>query len=340
MIVCLILFFFLCLSFNKGERFHLYEQRNLCTVLKYISALMVVTSHLSGFHPINQTIRFEFSWGWIAVCVFFFFSGYGVIYGFLRDGDAYLKSFPNKRFFRLIIPLLSAYVFYSLLYLNFEETPSFNLIFANFFSAEPFLPYSWYVSEIMLLYLVFFFVAKFSTKSNIIYRISACFLFFWLLLFILGMPSFYKCSTPCFLIGIIYCYLEDGLLIKNRNIGVIITMFLLFIIFCLCYNWYRIVSIHYSSPSILYTSLPYYIGSLCFILLFTYIVQGIKEMDQFNNSITNSYYEVYLVQGSVFLCLSQFMDDSILYYLLSILVIVILGVLFHKINGCIMNWLS
>ena len=80
-----------------------------------------------------------------------------------------------------------------------------------------------------------------------------------------------------------------------------------------------------------YTYASFYIVNYLFIILAVYIFQGI------NNIKRNSYYEIYLMQGSVFLLLDTTVSNRILFFTLAIITTIIFSLGMNWVNQKITN---
>ena len=301
------------------------------TIVKYIASLMVVVSHLTGFHCISTFLAMECSFGWVAVSLFFFYSGYGLANGFVKKGKLYFTDFLQKRLYKVFIPLLIAYLcFYCADYYFHRTTDvSFWEIVKRFFSDDPYLPYSWFVSWLLVIYLLFYIVGKCSCKSNFLRNFSVVFLVFYVALVFSKLGSWCKVSTHCFLLGVIFRFYEYKIIERILLFCGKILLLVSLGIFTISYNWIRITTLLNCQESIIYSSIPLYVGSLSFIVWFVILSSRCNEMNKYE--LTNSSYEVYLCQGIVFAIIGRFVSDGIIFYMLSFVGCVFLGYIFKGI---------
>ncbi len=207
---------------KKGEFFDSLSLEN-SQVLKGISALLVVFAHLSTNiqKPFPNIVMNLFVYvGPLAVAVFFFLSGYGLTFSYLKKGDEYLNGFFRKRLLSLIVPFLIVLVPYNLIVV-LRGRFVLNDFFYSVIDGDPLnVKYSWYVAVILLFYVLFFIVAKLSKgKRNqlmlimlsitIVY-VGAC--------LASGIPSHYYSSVIGFLLGMVFaCHKEKAEAVMNSR---------------------------------------------------------------------------------------------------------------------------
>lgn len=80
-----------------------------------------------------------------------------------------------------------------------------------------------------------------------------------------------------------------------------------------------------------YTYASFYIVNYLFIILAVYIFQGINNIKNFKIK-RNSYYEIYLMQGSVFLLLDTTVSNRILFFTLAIITTIIFSLGMNWVN--------
>lgn len=321
---------------------YLYEKKNLTTFVKYIAAVGVIISHLTEFHPVGRFLLLECACGWVAVGVFFFFSGYGLMHGFICYGKSYFNSFLSKRLNRICIPLGSAYLLYLSVYIlinhsDWKEVLSITV--SQLFTFDPFLPYSWFVSIIVVLYLFFYIVGRISREELFIKSFLLIYILIFLCLVIFDYSPWIKNSMTCFPLGIVYKKYEGFILDKILQYKKrIISLFL--IIFAISYNWIRIGKLCGFSDWFLYNSSHQILSSLVFVLLMCFILNGYNELKLKKTLLLNSSYELYLIQGSVFTAVSCFMHDSYAYYGVCILLSILVGYIIMRLNNFIFRLLK
>lgn len=141
--------------------------------IKGVAALVVILHHIAQkvsyptvFSAIFQRI------GFLAVTIFFFYSGYGLLKNH-RTKEDYCKKFLKKR----ILPLLCTYCGFIVLYwiagyvLNTPYTPL--QVVRSLFNGFPIVTDSWYIIAILCFYLFFYLLMKAFKKNYTLIVISS-----------------------------------------------------------------------------------------------------------------------------------------------------------------------
>ena len=157
-----------------------------------IAAIGIVLSHTLpvSFWP---SLRY-FTFGYLFVGVFFFYSGYGLAFSVCNKKN-YLGSFIHKKIVNIYIPFVIAQLLYFLMaYLLGIESFSWKCIL-SLFGFGLINPVLWYVIEIILLYIMFFISEKLKLYSDLYYIVLIS--IFVLLLVILDIK--YNIGTKCYI---------------------------------------------------------------------------------------------------------------------------------------------
>lgn len=151
-----------------------------------------------------------------AVCLFFFYSGYGVMYSYKKKGQQYLRSFiPNfivKLFVPSIMATLMAYIAFCVTDGSLSATALKNQVLATG---------GWYVWATVLMYL-FFFVGALIFKDNLRGQLIAqCLMggaYIVIGKMVLHISSTYYIDCPAFLLGSFVCVYKDKIdRLMNNN---------------------------------------------------------------------------------------------------------------------------
>ena len=196
--------------------------------------------------------------------------------------------------------MLTAYIIYIPILRLINHTGGIIEAIQRLFSSNPLLPYSWYVTEITLLYLLFYLVMRFIPRYKLP-ALSLAIVFMLAGMLLAGLPHWWINASPCFIIGLWYYKYEHPIMNQMNKVKKwhFITLILLF----LCTYRLDIVQDHIQMLSRWrYTYASFYLVNILFILLVLYILQKVNFGK--NIKVTqNCYYEIYLMQGTVFLLL-------------------------------------
>ncbi|MGN0635176.1 MAG: acyltransferase [Acutalibacteraceae bacterium] len=153
------------------------------TRFKGLLCVAVLFHHFSGWIPDPNPVIYVFSHcGSYIVACFFFLSGYGL---FKADSKKDISfSLVLRRLLRLLIPYWCCEILYLLAYFLFGIEPEIAVtpvnVLLSVFSAAHIVEFSWYVSAILVVYVLFFLCMKFAKKYA-----------GWVLLLLLGALFFF-----------------------------------------------------------------------------------------------------------------------------------------------------
>ena len=333
MFLSFILLLLCIIAQHQHSNRRLCEKRNLTDSVKMIAAIAVVVCHLFTFYMHHPAWAAESQFGSLSVSIFFFLSGYGLMCSYSLKGKKYLEGFCIHRISKIIIPLLTAYIIYIPILRLINHTGGIIEAIQRLFSSNPLLPYSWYVTEITLLYLLFYLVMRFIPRYKLP-ALSLAIVFMLAGMLLAGLPHWWINASPCFIIGLWYYKYEHPIMNQMNKVKKqhFITLILLF----LC--TYRLDHIQILSRW-RYTYASFYLVNILFILLVLYILQKVNFGK--NIKVTqNCYYEIYLMQGTVFLLLDTMIHNRLLFFILAIVSTIISSLGMHWINKRIMRVLK
>lgn len=337
MFLSFILLLLCIIAQHQHSNRRLCEKRNLTDSVKMIAAIAVVVYHLFTFYMHHPAWAAESQFGSLSVSIFFFLSGYGLMCSYSLKGKKYLEGFCIHRISKIIIPLLTAYIIYIPILRLINHTGGIIEAIQRLFSSNPLLPYSWYVTEITLLYLLFYLVMRFIPRYKLP-ALSLAIVFMLAGMLLAGLPHWWINASPCFIIGLWYYKYEHPIMNQMNKVKKqhFITLILLF----LCTYGLDIVQDHIQILSRWrYTYASFYLVNILFILLVLYILQKVNFGK--NIKVTqNCYYEIYLMQGTVFLLLDTMIHNRLLFFILAIVSTIISSLGMHWINKRIMRVLK
>lgn len=140
-------------------------------ILQGITAVSIIFHHLSQYitnygNEWKGPITIYSSIGILFTTFFFFCSGYGLVTSFNNKPD-YLKTFFKKRIPSILIPfMLSNIIYLIFMGLYFGRVGSMLEGIANFFGIILINTNTWFLVEIMILYLAFYLIFRFIKKTN------------------------------------------------------------------------------------------------------------------------------------------------------------------------------
>lgn len=207
--------------------------------LKGLCAIYVIFHHLcTYFADVYPSFCFFECMGFLMVGIFFFISGYGLMYGVKNKSD-YLKGFFTKRLLTILVPyyIINLFYIYSKHYLGILDKKYLLLSIFGY--------HLWYVMAIIIMYIGFYLCFKIFKQKGII-AMTAYTAVYILVLYVLnrfyGKTNFglwWYNSIPSFVLGMWYSKYNDHIntFLKKHFIQLIIFASAIF-----CFTMYYIVS--------------------------------------------------------------------------------------------------
>lgn len=190
--------------------------KKIGNVLRGIAALGVMLGHLTYMLPWYIHRLFP---GELFVGLFFFFSGYG-LYVSLTKKD-YLSGFLKKKIVKIYLPFLLAESVYTILILSTKQEFTLSSFILGSMGIRLYNKVLWYVVELLLINLLFFFISKYATrlpKRRIIVTWIILYVVFILMGVALDIDTCWYLSTSAFLIGVVAA-LDKAVFKKVLTIG-------------------------------------------------------------------------------------------------------------------------
>ena len=142
------------------------KQHNLTEIFRFIAALLVVNGHTFMYYSGMPEASSWLNLGAQCVSLFLFFSAYGLMCAYEKKGVTYLQGFIPRRIGRILIPLLTAYVISLPIYAVYQGSFDWTNVIGTLYWGGPYLKFSWYVTEIAVLYLLYYGCAKCSKNAS------------------------------------------------------------------------------------------------------------------------------------------------------------------------------
>lgn len=271
-----ILYIFSFCSFN--ERVSTFNKEHVST-LKGVMAISIVAFHLS--YQTDDWLFMFSSWGAPIVSMFYFISGYGLVFNYRAKGNEYLSHFFKHRILEsLILPFLLVWIVNRIVSGNISMSLLDELIKLLMYG-ETTLPYSWYVSSIFLFYILFYVIAA---KRNVIIISFLCIFLYIVLTVLLSYERCWYISALAFPLGIFYCKYEERICaLWNVPVKYYVTVPLCLLLTSVC-----VISKNEFCYLFAYMFIPIIIVCLC---------AKIQIHNRNMQWISNVSYEIYLCQG-------------------------------------------
>lgn len=235
--ICLFLIIILfSIKINKEDNLTPLSKDN-SIALKGIMAIVVLFHHISQNvkTPLTGALLFA---GPIAVSVFFFVSGYGLMKSF-KTKEGYLNNFINHRILPILIQFLIMNILYYIFRLIIGDGYSVIEFLKSFINGKTTMYYGWYILEIIVLYIVFYIACKVFNKkhNNIVLFTLFATIIMNIIMYIAGYDTCWYRSNLCLTMGMFTALKEHKInkLISKRKALSIFVLSITFVIgFILC----------------------------------------------------------------------------------------------------------
>ncbi|MEE1219267.1 MAG: acyltransferase family protein [Ruminococcus sp.] len=322
-----VLIFYKSKVYFKNPNVNYLSKENANSV-KAICALGVVLHHITNevvcgalFSPF-QII------GFMMVAIFFFYSGYGLIFS-LKNNPDYIKTFLSKRMVNIMIPYFLALVLYYIFYLICGQGLNFAGLFTQFLGKDPIIRYSWFIIVLIYLYITFWVSFKVFKNKTISYFIFYTLVSFWSIGFFL---PHWSPSIVAFLLGALFANFKsffDKLLLKKGWIVIITSLVIFLSLVVLRMNCFGSVKTIIS-----------FLVSIVFCVLIISSLTRINIHNRFLSFFGKISFEIYLYHGLMILIFNKLefvKNNAMLYILLTLLFTVIVSYLMYKLKGLIIR---
>ena len=299
-------------------------------------AIVVVFHHLALQTQTGIAFRYFASIGHLAVAYFFFLSGYGLQKSYMIKGDVYRKDFLAKRLPVIIIPYIIVTTLYWITYAIGGNFYSFKDVILAIVNGWPIVSYSWYIINIFVFYIAFYFFMCICRKHYFYMLICACAWYFLYVLFCVKMEygSWWYISTQVLIVGMFWAIYENKILnILRRNIFIIPSIWILFI--ALFIFQCKISSFNNGINLILY-----FVITIVFSLSIVLFSMKFQIGNVILNFLGDISLEIYLIQGLFIAGLRNstiYISNDLLYAILVVAFSIILGYILHFIFNAIIS---
>lgn len=299
-------------------------------VLKGIFSIVVVFHHLAQrttggilFHKFTQI-------GYFATGIFFFISGYALQKKYMADSN-YEKGFLKKRFPTVFIPYLIMYIIYWLENALVGHMFTLKEMLRLLLKGEPIVAFSWYVITILIFYIIFYILMKWSKRSNtkMIIGMISYYVIWVLLCRYLNYGKYWYNSSHLLVLGVIYAITEKRILpFIQRCYRALLPLSIFIFSICLKYEselakFFNVRGIKFLIPLV---SVTFF--ALAVLLLLMKFRIGNKLL----NILGEISFEIYLAQGLWFLLLRNnkiWIHNSIIFSILIVIGTIFVSYFLH-----------
>lgn len=203
------IFFVICISilylftFFSHREVGTFSKEQVAT-LKGVMSVSIVAFHLSCF---TDSWLYVFgSWGAPIVSLFYFISGYGLMFSLEKKGSQYLKNFFRNRIIRgILLPFLLVWFINRLLFKEFYSQDLFDEIANLIVYGHTTLNFSWYIFSILFFYIMFYLTARYRNVVLVSFVYTVLYI---MVTYLMGYERCWYISALAFPFGILFCRYE------------------------------------------------------------------------------------------------------------------------------------
>ena len=279
-----------------------YLSLKTCNSYKGFFAVIVIIHHISQRISGGPVIQNFTSIGYLAVSVFFFFSGYGLQKKNLSD-STYSHGFLIKRIPAILIPYAIMTFIYWLTYALLGDVWTISEMWTEFYKwGNPIVWFSWYVVSILVFYIAFYILMK-AFKEHRLGMIMGGIVYYVLYVIACRKLTFgpwWYMTAFIPVIGIIFANYEKEILIIFKKTSFILMPLIWISFIVLSVNeWYIRSTLPKDWSEIIFSM----VMSALFVLAVVLTSVRFKFGNKILNFLGNVSFELYMVQGLFMLAL-------------------------------------
>lgn len=321
----------------------IYAQRPQSQLLKFLASLTVVLGHEIMFYCPDspQLLLSETGLGSLCVAFFLFMSGYGLQYGYLKKGGMNLSfDWLKNRMLKLCIPALTAMALYLTAKICSDRTVDWIGVMKYWFVSNDNLPYGWYVSEIICLYVAFFTCHRWINRKYALAVLTGGIISAMFVMIGLQWPVWYIQGLPCFIMGLFlaaYDTKKKSKQVSSNSWQIKIGMTLLIIGYYFFKHFDIVQEIFPALNKWRYMYASFFIVHPLFIFIMAYILMRLPVCNKMLNR-GGYFYEVYLVQGATLLICRDLITQDLLFVSIGLIATVVVAKGMSVINKKIISF--
>ena len=278
--------------------------------------------------------------GFLSVSIFLFFSGYGLMISFYRNGKSYLNKFLINR----LLPFYCINILLILLSAMNKIIVGMKItvveMFSSLFFFETIVTYGWYIQTILIFYIVFYITFNIIDNKNISFWLMFVSVFLYIVISHLMQraPAVYI-STLSFLLGIFFGKYSDKVRVlfkyKTRTLFVSICIFLIFILSSFINTNFHNRYIFRSLSS------PFFAVAILMFVEIIYEYNRKLVTNKVTRSLGKLSLEIYVSQGFFFDMFHSeliYINNNYMYIILVTICTFLFSVLIHPLFSTIYSW--
>lgn len=308
-----------------NDKFIAKLDSNSINILKGLAIIFIIFTHIENTNHLFLLGILK-SFGYIGVNIFYTISGYLLVHNFLKK--KYCKAFIKNKFFRLYIPYCFANLLFILyLYVNGEFIFNPICFIADTLGITSINGYSWYISNLLLIYIIYYVLYKLLVKGN-----KEVEEFFYWCLSLLSFLIFLSIKIICNIFQIPIILFNDfsfslllGMILLFLNLSCLryIPKFVYLVLLMFCHSLYLIQ----------YSGMLYILISLITSILCTFKCSfgKLNLLLTYLGKHTLSLYLLHIIPLKFFRSNVTYISNFYIYLIVYLVVLFIMSFLFEKI---------
>ena len=190
----------------------------ICIMLILFSHTFAKVAPMGVFDTIYEPMRIFL--GQFVVVPFLFYSGYGIMESINRK-ENYIKTFPKKRFLKIVIRFAIITILYIILHIILGTQYSIPHILLSFTGVTTIGNGNWYILSTFVFYISIILCFNLFKTNKILATIgvTVCLIILMIIEILFDFPSYYYSTTIFFAVGMFYSLLKkpfDRIVMKNN----------------------------------------------------------------------------------------------------------------------------
>lgn len=293
--------------------------------IKGLAALIIVLHHISQRMTEPGILKLFLFIGYLAVSLFFFCSGYGLMRS-LELKNNYLDGFIKNRLPRIIIPFIISNIIFLLIYILVGVKISFFNIISYVIGIKLIDDFKWYIQVIIIFYSIFYVCFKYLSKKKAIITVFLFTIIYSLICFSIGKGIWWYNSSYCFVIGIILGGFDDRIfkVIKSKYILSTIVIAIIF-------------TVTFGVGIIKENIIVNILSSILFVLMCVCVLMKVKLQNRYLRFLGSISFEIYLVHGIIVKELQYTINNKYIYLIICVTISIFMAYIFSLINRNILR---
>ena len=320
--ICILIYIAINIKIDKNINMD-YLSINKTNTIRGLCAILVLGNHI---FPLYKNV------GYIAVSIFFFLSGYGLMWG-LKNKKNYLNGFLKRRLIKILLPYIGINILYIFFYIFvMQEKLSVSEILLSFITVS-LNKVAWYIIVIICCYIIFYIIFKNLNRKKGLILYTAIVVMYMGISYIVGLGIWWYISIPTLIIGLYWGEYEKTInkfISKYNKFAILILLGIFIIMFGMLY----IFSIEQGAAKAVLTLISEISGTILIFMILTRI--KIKNNNGILKKIGDISLEFYLIHPMIIRIVNKFINNEsiaiIMIFIFTYIIAKVINIWNQKVN--------